>query len=80
MATRERINPGYKPGKTTKEMAATLSHRLWEMLRKQADAKTLELLDLHGSMEAIVLGIHEEDTLADPLANVVKVLQFLDSI
>jgi len=80
MATREKINPGYKPGSTTKEIASTLSHRLWEMVRKQADAETLELLDMHDSMEAIVMNLYEGDSLADPLGNVVKVLQFLDGI
>jgi hypothetical protein len=80
METRERISPGYKPGDMTKETAATLSHRLWEMLRKQADSEVLELLDLHNSMEAIAMGLYEEDTLADPLGNIVKVLQFLDGI
>jgi hypothetical protein len=80
METRERIKPGYKPGATTRELASTLSFHLWELIREQANPKTLELLDLHSSMEAIACGLYLDDNLADPLGNIVKVLQFLDGV
>jgi len=78
--TKQRIKPGYKPGSTTKEIASNLSFQLWTLVREGATPETLELLELHDSMEAIVMNLYEGDNLADPLGNVVKVLQFLDRL
>lgn len=78
--TRKRVKPGYKPGAVVRELASSLSFRLWEMLRDRASPEALEILDLHDSMEVIALGLDEGDSLADPLGNIVEVLEFLDGV